>query len=228
MILTLEDLKRDGWQSGINQVVQADCLEAMKLMPDKSVDLVLTDPPYGVKRDKGFKGFKGFGGFGTPIARKRYEDDEWDSVRPDKEVFENISRCGKDALIFGGNFFADLLPPSTHWIVWDKLNTMPTFGDCELLWTSFSRKSVKKYIYQYNGLIGMEPWRQHPTQKPVELIRKLIMDYTKEGDLVCDPFMGSWTTARAAKDLGRDFIGFELERRYCEVGEERLRQQNLF
>ena len=228
MILTLEDLKRDGWQSGINQVVQADCLEAMKLMPDKSVDLVLTDPPYGVKRDKGFKGFKGFGGFGTPIARKRYEDDEWDSVRPDKEVFENILRCGKDALIFGGNFFADLLPPSTHWIVWDKLNTMPTFGDCELLWTSFSRKSVKKYIYQYNGLIGMEPWRQHPTQKPVELIRKLIMDYTKEGDLVCDPFMGSWTTARAAKDLGRDFIGFELERRYCEVGEERLRQQNLF
>ena len=70
--------------------------------------------------------------------------------------------------------------------------------------------------------------RYHPTQKPVELMRWILENYSKPTDLICDPFMGSWTTARACKDLGRNFIGFELEEDYCKIGEERLRQQNLF
>jgi DNA modification methylase len=210
------------WKEMVNEVVHGDCLQGMKMIPDKSIDLILTDPPYGVKMDKGF------GGFGKPIARKRYEEDNWDSIRPNKMFFDELLRISKNAIIFGGNFFSDLLPQSYHWIVWDKLNTMPTFGDCELIWTNIDRKSVKKYTHEYNGLIGKEPWRKHPTQKPVELIRKILVDYSKEPYLICDPFMGSWTTARACKDLGRNFIGFELEEKYCKVGEERLRQQNLF
>lgn len=213
------------WKEMVNEVVHGDCLQGMKMIPDKSIDLILTDPPYGVKMDKGFGGF---GGFGKPIARKRYEEDNWDSIRPNKMFFDELLRISKNAIIFGGNFFSDLLPQSYHWIVWDKLNTMPTFGDCELIWTNIDRKSVRKYTHEYNGLIGKEPWRKHPTQKPVELIRKILVDYSKEPHLICDPFMGSWTTARACKDLGRNFIGFELEEKYCKVGEERLRQQNLF
>jgi DNA modification methylase len=158
----------------INKILCGDCLHLMKGIPDKAVDLVLTDPPYGIKMDKGFEGFGGFGGFGKPIARRQYED-VWDNGRPDKIYFDEIFRISKKALIFGGNFFADMLPQGRHWIVWDKLNTMPSFGDCELIWTNIDRKSVKKITQEYNGLLGKEDLRVHPTQKPLELIRKILL-----------------------------------------------------
>ena len=212
----------------INKVHCADCLEFMKQLPDKCVDLVLTDPPYGIKMDKGFEGFEGFGGFGTPIPRKRYENDDWDADRPTEEYFSEMLRLGKKIFIFGGNFFADILPRSTHWIVWDKLNTMPSFGDCELIWTNVDRKSVKKITHLYNGLIGKEDWRAHPTQKPLELLKKIIVNYSEnESDIILDPFLGSGTTAVAAKQLKRNFIGIEISPTYCKIAEDRLRQNIL-
>jgi DNA modification methylase len=134
---------------------------------------------------------------------------------------------GKQTIVFGGNFFADLLPPSTHWIVWDKLNTMPTFGDCELLWTNVDRKSVKKVTVQYNGLLGKEQHRWHPTQKPLKLLHWCVDHYSAVGDRILDPFMGSGTTLRAAKDLGRKAVGIEIEERYCEVAAKRMEQSTL-
>jgi DNA modification methylase len=202
-----------------------DCLEVMKGMKDKSIDLILCDPPYGVKMDKGFEGFEGFGGFGQPIARKRYEEDEWDNERPAKEIFDHILRVGKLVIIFGGNFFADILPQSRHWLVWDKLNTMPTFGDCELAWTNSDRKSVKKYTHQYNGLIGKEYSRWHPTQKPVKLFNSIIQDYSQENQTIFDPFMGSGTTGVACKMLNRNFIGCEISKKYYDIAETRISKQ---
>ena len=215
------------WQEMIGDVINCDCLEGMKLIPDKSVDLILTDPPYGISMDKGFGGFDGFGGLGTPIARRKY-DDCWDKTTPSQEVFDTILEKSKISIIFGGNFFANMLPNGGHWLVWDKLNTMPTFGDCELAWTNIKRNSVKKYTLQYNGLIGKEVNRQHPTQKPLELMRWIIVNYSNEGDLILDPFMGSGTTLRACKDLNRRYIGMELSKKYCKVADDRLKQQNLF
>lgn len=196
-----------------------DCRDILPELP--KVDLVLTDPPYGIKMDKGFEGF---GGFGTPIARRQYPD-TWDKARPDSTTFSMILRRCNLALIFGGNFFADVLPVSTHWIVWDKLNTMPSFGDCELIWTNSDRKSVKKETVEYNGLLGKEELRVHPTQKPVRLLRLLIEDYSKAGEIILDPFMGSGTTLRAAKDLRRKAIGIEIEEKYCEIAVKRLAQE---
>lgn len=196
-----------------------DCLEILPTL--EKVDAVITDPPYGVKRDKGFEGFEGFGGFGTPIARKRFEDDDWDSERPPKEVFDLIIKMSEFAFIFGGNFFADMLPQGTHWVVWDKLNTMPTFGDCELAWTNSDRKSVKKITVEYNGLIGKEKDRQHPTQKPVLLIEKVLEAYPKHQSIM-DPFMGSGTTGVACVNLGRKFIGIEIEPKYFDIACERI------
>jgi DNA modification methylase len=216
------------YTDGEQTIVNADCLEYMKTLPDKSFDLVLTDPPYGIEMDKGFEGFEGFGGFGTPIARKRYEDDEWDSERPSKEVFKHILRVGKTVMIFGGNYFADILPASTHWLVWDKLNTMPTFSDCELVWTNSKRKSVKKYTFLWNGLIGKELVRFHPTQKPVELLKELLTDYTDEGGSVLDCYAGSGTTIVAAKQMGRKATGIEISEKYCEIAKNRLAQDLLF
>lgn len=211
----------------INQIICGDCLEVMKDIPDKSIDLIVTDPPYGIGRDEGFEGFEGFGGFGKPIARKRYAGD-WDKKTPDEQYFKEVLRVSKKAMVFGGNFFSDNLPKSNHWIVWDKQNTMPSFGDCELIWTSIKRNSVKKYVCQWNGLLGKEEYRDHATQKPLKLMIKLLIDYTKESDLILDPFLGSGTTAVACKELGRRFIGIEISPEYCEIAKRRLRQEMLF
>jgi DNA modification methylase len=192
-----------------------------KLMDGRKADLLLTDPPYGVKMDKGFGGFRGFGGFGKPIASKQYTDD-WDSERPSSASFTlHLSTCNR-AIIFGGNFFADVLPQSKHWLVWDKLNTMPTFGDCELAWTNIERKSVKKYTIQYNGLIGKEKERFHPTQKPVKLFGAIIPDYTQENELLVDYYLGSGTTMVAAHQLDRNCYGMELAENYCQITVDRM------
>lgn len=217
------------WQELINEVVQGDCLEGMKMIPDKAIDLILTDPPYGKKIAK--DGYVvGKPNKACAAKRKDYGAAEWDFDIPDKKVFDEIFRISKNQIIFGGNYFVIHLYNSPCWIVWDKNNPESPFADCELAWTSF-KKSVKKIKYTWNGMLQEDmknkEIRVHPTQKPVEVMRWILANYSKETDLICDPFMGSWTTARACKDLGRNFIGFEKEEKYCKVGVERLRQEVL-
>ena len=133
-----------------------------------------------------------------------------------------ILSTAKNAIIFGGNFFADILPTSKHWLVWDKLNTMPTFGDCELAWTNIERNSVKKYTVQYNGLIGKEKERFHPTQKPVKIISDILQDYSQEQNVVNDFFLGSGTTMVACHQLQRKCLGMEIDPKYCQVIIDRM------
>jgi len=201
------------------ELILGDCLEVMKGMADKSVDAVITDPPYGVGRDKGFEGF---GAFGAPIARKRYQG-EWDNKRPEKSYFDEILRSSNKSLIFGGNYFSDLLPVGNHWVVWDKKQTMPTFGDCELVWTNVKRNSVKWITREWNGLLGKEENRQHATQKPLKIMKWLIVNYTNEGDTILDPFMGSGTTGVACVQTGRNFIGIEIDPTYYAIAEKRIK-----
>jgi DNA modification methylase len=186
-----------------------------KLMDGQKADMVFTDPPYGINMAKGFEGSAGFSGVGKPIKRRQYENDKWDDKRPDHNCFELIMRYGKDSIIFGGNFFADILPQSKHWLVWNKNNTMPTFGDCELAWTSINRNSVKKYDYTYNGLIGKETERFHPTQKPIGLFLKIFNDY--DFKFCFDPFLGSGSTLIACEKTNRKCYGMELDEKYCDV-----------
>jgi DNA modification methylase len=207
------------YETELGKLYHGDCLEIMPQL--EPVDLVLTDPPYGIKMDEGFGGF---GGFGPPIARKQYKD-KWDCSRPDKECFKLILSLCDSALIFGGNFFADQLPQSKHWLVWDKKNTMPTFGDAELIWTNIKRKSVKIFECEYNGLLGKEGRRVHPTQKPVKLFIDLIESYG--AGMVLDPFLGSGTTAIACERLNRRWIGIEIEEKYCEIAARRIEKKIL-
>lgn len=203
-----------------------DCLEIMPTLG--IVDAVVTDPPYGIQQDKGFGGF---GGFGSPIERRQYDGD-WDEVRPSKETFDAIIKSSRYSVIFGGNYFTDLLPMGQHWFVWDKKNTMPSFGDCELAWTNINRKSVKLLTYEYNGLIGKREERVHPTQKPYEVMRWCIEKLPKGTDTILDPFMGSGTTGVACARLGRKFIGIEIDPRYFDIAcrriEEAYRQGDMF
>ena len=200
----------------------ADCMEYMATVPDKYFQLGIIDPPYGIKRDEGFEGFEGFGGFGKPIARKRYKGG-WDDKTPDKKYFDELLRITENVIIWGGQFFTDKLPQSGHWIFWDKINTMPTFGDGELAYTNFKRNSVKRFVFQYNGLLGKEDEeRIHSTQKPVQLYKWLLKNYAKPGDKIFDSHGGSFSSVIACYDGGFDMVCCELDKDYFESAVTRV------
>lgn len=182
-------------------------------------DLLATDPPYGIKQDKGFDGF---GGFGKPINRRQYEG-EWDQDRPAPEQLAMCLTAARKHIIWGGNFFADLLPATGKWLWWDKCQTMPTYGDGELAWTSLNGNAPKKFVYSNNGLMAKEKGRVHPTQKPVALM-EWCLGFLPDAHIILDPFMGSGTTGVACVKLGRRFIGIELDEGYFNIACERIRK----
>ena len=198
---------------------QGDCLELMKNIPDGSVDLVLTDPPYGKKADKGTNGFG--------YAKNRRYGGGWDSKRPSKEVFDEMLRIGKNVIIFGANYFADILPPSNHWIFWDKKGDIAfqnPFADGELIYTTF-KKPIKRIVFKQQGFItDSKDKRYHRTQKPSELVEMLIKEYSAEGDTILDCFMGSGTTGVSCINTNRDFIGIELDENYFNIAKKRIEE----
>ena len=187
-----------------------DCLEVMRYMPDKSVDAVITDPPYGIGEDGGACRTRGKPGYA------KHEKRHWDKNRPDKQYFETMRTVSKNQVIFGGNYFADLLPPTMGWIYWRKLMG-GDFSDGELAWTSFNR-ALKEYTKCPKGID-----KEHPTQKPLALMKWVIETYTNEGDTILDPFMGSGTTGVACVQTGRNFIGCEIDPDYYAIAERRIR-----
>ena len=199
-----------------------DCLELMKEIPDKSIDLIFTDPPYGKKADKGTNGYG--------QAKNRRYSGGWDNMRPRPEIFTEMFRIAKNIICFGGNYFSDMLPPSNHWIFWDKKGDIAfqnPFADGELIYTTFI-KPVKKIVFRQQGFItDSKDKRYHPTQKPSELCQMLIEQYTDPGDIVCDPFMGSGTTGIACINSGRKFIGMELEKQYFDIAMERIAELKM-
>ena len=203
--------------SFINEVIQGDCLEVMKQMPDKCVDLVVTDPPYGIGEDIRKADSSG---------RTKFDDGRWDLTIPPKEYFDEIFRISKNQIIWGGNYFIEQgLKNSRCWLSWDKIQEF-TGADMELAWTSFD-KSAKVFRMSRVEFHGSEH-KGHPTQKPTELMKWCLQNYSTENDLILDPFLGSGTTAVAAKQLGRKFIGIEISEKYCEIARGRLRQEILF
>lgn len=203
----------------INKIILGDCMDYLKEIPDKSIDLVLTDPPYGINADKGV------GGFGASSLTAKKYDNDWDAQTPKKEVFDELLRIGKKVIIFGGNYFTDKLHVNGHWLVWDKVgetNFKNPFSDCELCWTNIDKKIVKKYINKQQGFINDGNDRFHPTQKPVALLEYLIKTYTNEGEIVLDNCMGSGSTGVACVNTNRNFIGFEINEKFYKKSIDRL------
>ena len=133
--------------------------------------------------------------------------------------------------LLGGNYFCEYLRSSQGWIIWDKENGKSNFADCELIWTSFD-KATRLYKYLWNGMLQKNMGkrrekRKHPTQKPIELIMKILLEYgeTKENDLILDCFLGSGTIAVACEKLGRRWIGIEIGDKYCEIAKQRIEQE---
>lgn len=197
-------------QDLLNKVHLADCLEIMKKLPDKCVDLVLTDPPYG---KPALQKIQRTGG--TWAAKYGSRIKEWDTA-PSQEVFDEIFRVSKDQIIWGGNYFN--LPPTRCFNIWRKLGISENFtmAMCEYAWTSFNRNSK---IWDF---APQDKSRFHPTQKPVALIARQIEEYTENGMLILDPFAGSGTTAVAAYRLGRKFICIEKDPDYHAAASRRI------
>ena len=207
------------------KLYRGDCLEVMELFDDKQFDLVLTDPPYGI----GVTNKKNLGSSNRGMV-KDYGLKSWDKETPKVEIFDQIRRISVNQIIFGGNYFIKCLDPSPCWLVWDKENT-GNFADCELAWTNF-KTAVRKFKWKWQGMLQEnmgkhKEKREHPTQKPLELMRWCLENYGKESQLIIDPFGGSGTTARACKDMGKDFIIIDKEEKYCEIMEKRLEQMVL-
>lgn len=219
----------------IGKITCADCLDILKQLPDRCINLVLTDPPYGINASSESFMRSGIKRKGSACVGGIYKPSEWDKKTPDKEVFDEIIRISKHAIIFGGNYFVENLTNSSCWLVWDKHNGESSYADCELAWTNF-KTAVRKYDYLWNGMLQQnmkeKEIRIHPTQKPVGLFMKILQDYSNENDLVLDCFSGSGTTAVACHNLKRRFICIERDPEYCKASQERLeqaqRQQTLF
>jgi site-specific DNA-methyltransferase (adenine-specific) len=193
-------------------IYHGDCRDILPSLPQ--FNLVLTDPPYG-------HGSKWQGGTWGAAAIYSQDAMRWDAEKFPDEHLGIIVNAGKICIIWGGNYYS--LPPSRCWLAWDKVQKIPTMADFELAWTNLDQPS-KSFTECRNPDGGGMP-REHATQKPLSLF-KWCINFLSEGN-VLDPFMGSGTTLRAAKDLGRRAIGIEIEERYCEIAAKRLSQEVL-
>ena len=197
-------------------IINQNCLDYMKTLPDKSFDLVLTDPPYGI----GSWSVNSTGGFMTKEEAQKIN--EWDSGTPSEEYFNEIFRISKAWIIWGGNYFS--IPPSPKVIIWDKVQQGMHFAEAEVAFTSFTTGTTR-IVKQ--GIKSSETYgnKVHPTQKPIELMRWCIAyaDKATGGvQTILDPFMGSGTTLVACKHLGRNAVGIEISEKYCSIAQERL------
>lgn len=205
-----------------------DCMEVMPTLG--RVDAVVTDPPYGIGAANGSNA-GGTDASGRYKRRPRQYKGGWDDARASPETITSLLAVADRHIVWGGNFFSDVLPIGGRWLIWDKLNSMPTFSDGELAWTSIAGASVKKFAQCASGLAANRDGRQHPTQKPVALMQ-WCLGFLPKARTILDPFMGSGTTLVACAKMGRAGIGIELDEEYfniaCRRVEEAYRQPDMF
>lgn len=231
----LPDFSNEYLESGVYNM---DCKIGMKEYPDNHFDLVVVDPQYGIGGDRSFvrKNPSIDKRNGRIINAKPRRVGNWDNKRPDIEYFRELLRISVNQIIFGGNYFADMLPPSSCWIVWDKVNGNSDQADCELCWTSF-KTAVRQLRFMWGGLTqgkgvlnghimegNNKLWesRMHPTQKPVVLYEWIFKNYAEEGQKILDTHLGSGSSRIAAYNYKMDFTGYEIDKDYFEAAEKRF------
>ena len=200
------------------QIFHGDCRDILPSLP--KCDLLLTDPPYGIGEAAGKNSSRG-----KLAVAQDYGDLPWDNAPPTQADFACLLSLAKNSVIWGGNYFK--LPPSSCWLVWDKVNGESDFADCELAWTD-RKSAVRMFRWQWAGMLqqdmGRKEKRVHPTQKPLAVM-KWCLSLFPDAQSVLDPFCGSGTTLVAAKAMGLSAAGIEAEEKYCEIAAKRLSQE---
>ena len=188
-----------------------DCREILPTLDP--VDLILTDPPYGLNMQNRSDG----GGVcSAKSGNKIYERSDWDSQPPEKWVIELIQVKAKTVIIWGGNYFD--LPPSKCFLIWDKGQRDFSLADGEMAWTNMEKAA--RFLTLSRGEQVAEG-KQHPTQKPTRLMGWCLMQ-APSAISILDPFMGSGTTGVAAINHGRSFVGIERDPKYFEIARKRI------
>jgi DNA modification methylase len=186
-------------------------------MPDNSVDLVLTDPPYGIE----WKPSTLFGKE-TPQTKALKDLQTWDKL-PSANIFPEMLRIGNKCIIWGGNYFGDYLGACKSPLIWDKKTGANNYADGEMAWTTLAG-TMRILHHQWCGAFkdserGIQ--NLHPTQKPIAVMEWCIK-LSKTTGIIFDPFCGSGTTCVAAKRLGRRYIGIDISEEYCNIARKRL------
>ena len=196
-----------------SDVYNIDCMEYMRRLPDNAFQLAIVDPPYGLPR----KATTGSGKLRGRLLNRSDIARRWDQ-KPAPEYFEQLWRVSVNQIIWGGNYFD--LPPCRCFVVWDKVQSLPTFSQAEYAWTSFDRPA--KLFRMSNKCRKI-----HPTQKPVELYAFLLNNFAKPGDRILDTHLGSGNSRIAAYKLGYDFVGTEIDKEYYDAGIKRFTHECL-
>lgn len=207
---------------GNAELYLGDCLEILPTLG--RVDAVITDPPYGL----GNKHNGGGGGAKSTWKHKSEVAKGFDMQRPDKAYFDLMREMSGVSLFWGGNYFADILPPSMGWLVWDKGLEGFSTSDFEMAWTS-RNNAARRIRYACGNERGFAPKSKedrefinsHPTQKPV-IVMQWCIQQVGDPSTICDPFMGSGSTGVAAMALQKHFIGIEIDQRYFDIACKRI------
>lgn len=224
-------------------ITNEDNMALMARYPDKYFDLAIVDPPYGINTpnmtmgsNPNRKGHLQYGGVSTAQKLKKgrlnsgggklknrvlnNSNCDWDNAIPSDEYFKELIRVSKNQIIWGGNYFP--LPPTRGIIFWDKLQPWENFSQFELGWTSFDKPAFKIAISTTGGANAEK--KIHPTQKPIELYKRLLDKYAKPGDKILDTHLGSGSIAIACHDYGYELTACELDKDYYESAVARIRR----
>lgn len=214
-----------------------DCREILPTLP--KVDLVLTDPPYGIAYKHGGKG-KGTTKYLIALRGKLEAIGHCKPIHDDDKQFDPafLFEAGEHLLMFGADHYRKRLPEYGTFIAWDKslgIGPSDTFADAEFAWCSWrTKRNVARFLWKGVCSIksGEDKERSHPTQKPIALMKWCLQTAPEPTSTVADPFMGSGTTGVACADAGKTFYGVELERKYFDIACERIEraylQQRMF
>lgn len=217
----------------LNRIYQMDCLEGMKLIPDNTVDLILTDIPYGNVSKNGAERAK----YSGQLRNFDKEDADIETFELNVFLEECYRICKGTIYIFCGieqmsnifKFFDAKYDMTTRQCIWHKTNPSPVNGQHYWIHAIENCVYAKKRKTTFNQHCKHNVWdfpvgrsKFHPTQKPLGLFKYLVESSSNEGDIVFDPCIGSGTTAIAAKQLNRHFLGFDISKEYVDLANTRL------
>ena len=226
----------------VNYIECGDCLELLKKIPDKSIDLIVTDPPYLLETD----GAGMFGKKADNYGGQRYVMKNIDFMKNgiSEDVLDELVRvrkkiniyiwCSQKQLPIFYKYFVEKKKCNWNLICWHKTNPTPTCGNKYLTDTEyclffrakgvkvFGEYATKRTFYVSTKNLEDKKRYGHPTVKPLDIIQNLIINSSQEGDIVLDPFLGSGTTVVASINLNRQYIGFELDKQYFATAVNRM------